>query len=207
MRRRHALKIAFAALLGVLAVLALPALAGAKDRNHDRIPDRWEKRHHLSLQVNQAHRDQDRDGLDNRGEFRAGDNPRDDDSDEDGVMDGDENAGTISAFDAPTGRLTIALFAGGSATGTVASSTEIRCEGAEDSGAPASRDRGGSEPGDDNGGRGEAEPGDDHGGEGQGANATCGTAELKAGAVVHEADLEVEHGVATFDEIELAQAS
>jgi len=35
--------------------------------NHDHIPDRWEKRHHLSLHVNQARHDQDRDRLDNRG--------------------------------------------------------------------------------------------------------------------------------------------
>ena len=69
--------------LGVLALLALPAIAAARDRNHDHIPDRWEKRHHLSLHVNQAGRDQDRDHLRNRGEFEAGDNPRDNDSDND----------------------------------------------------------------------------------------------------------------------------
>ena len=60
-----------------LLVIALPSVAAAKDRNHDRIPDRWEKRHHLSLHVNQAKRDQDRDGLKNRQEFKAGDDPRD----------------------------------------------------------------------------------------------------------------------------------
>src|SRR3954447_581290 len=87
-----------------LAMLALPGIAAARDGNHDRIPDRWEKRHHLSLQVNQAGRDQDRDHMGNRDEFLAGDNPRDRDSDDDGVTDGEENAGTIASFDTATGR-------------------------------------------------------------------------------------------------------
>jgi len=98
------------AALAVLAFALFTILAGpaaARDRNHDRIPDRWEKRHHLSLKVNQAKRDQDRDGLRNRAEFRAGLDPRDDDSDDDGLEDGDENAGTIQSFNAATGRLTI----------------------------------------------------------------------------------------------------
>ena len=57
-------------LLAAIAVLAMallaPAVASAKDRNHDRIPDRWERNHGLSLKVNQAKRDQDRDLLNNR---------------------------------------------------------------------------------------------------------------------------------------------
>ena len=75
---------------GILAALAIGAgPAAAKDRNHDRIPDRWEIRHGLSLDKNQAKRDQDRDDLNNRGEFRAKSDPRDDDSDDDGVEAGD----------------------------------------------------------------------------------------------------------------------
>src|SRR5258708_7805677 len=92
------------------ALLALPGVAAAKDRNHDHISDRWEKRHHLSLKVNQANRDQDRDHLNNLGEFKAGDNPRNSDTDNDGVTDGEENAGTIASYDTQTGKLTITLF-------------------------------------------------------------------------------------------------
>ena len=51
--------------------------ASAADRNGDRIPDRWERRHRLSLKVKQTQRDQDHDGLNNLGEFRAKTNPRD----------------------------------------------------------------------------------------------------------------------------------
>jgi hypothetical protein len=150
--------------LGALALLAMPGLAAAKDRNHDRIPDRWEKRHHLNLGVNQAHRDQDGDRLRNRAEFLADDNPRDRDSDDDGVMDGQEQAGTIASFDAATGRLVIDLFGDDTISGLVTDQTEIKCE--DHSSASASSEGSGSgelEPGDDRGGEGEVEPGDDHG--------------------------------------------
>src|SRR4051794_6042877 len=176
----------FALALGALALLAMPGLAVAKDRNHDRIPDKWEKRHQLSLKVNQARLDQDRDHLRNRAEFLAGDNPRDDDSNDDGVVDGQENAGTIASFDSKSGKLVINLFGGETISGLVDEGTEIECE--HHSGAAASSEGSGSgeaepgddhggevepgddnggqeEAGDDNGGRGEEEPGDDHGGE------------------------------------------
>ena len=127
MRSRHGSRAglggAVAMVLGVLALLALPGLAAAKDRNHDHISDRWEKRHHLSLRVNQAARDQDRDHLNNLGEFKAGDNPRDEDTDNDGVMDGEENAGTITAYDTETGKLTISLFGGDTVSGIVTENT------------------------------------------------------------------------------------
>ncbi len=121
-------------------MLALPAIAAAKDRNHDRIPDRWEKRHNLSLQVNQAGRDQDRDHLRNRAEFMAGDNPRSSDSDGDGIPDGEENAGTIQSFDPSTGKLTIALFGGETLSGLVGEETEIECGGDHPGMASASED-------------------------------------------------------------------
>jgi len=167
--------------LGALALLALPGLASAKDRNRDRIPDRWEKAHHLSLKVKQTKRDQDRDGLKNLGEFQNGTNPRDadtdndglddgtevevgddpadNDSDDDGVVDGDENAGKVATFDGTT--LTIDLAGGGSISGLVTDQTEIECD---------TEDHHGDDTGDHHGGDrtnpaqegGSGSPGDDN---------------------------------------------
>jgi hypothetical protein len=80
---------------GILAALlfAIPAVAVQGDANRDRIPDRWEKRHGLSLRVNQAPRDQDQDGLRNLREFREGTDPRNADSDADGESDREECRG------------------------------------------------------------------------------------------------------------------
>ena len=187
----------FALALGALALLAMPSLAAAKDRNHDHIPDKWEKRHHLSLKVNQAHKNQDGDALRNRAEFLAGDNPRDADSNDDGVMDGEDNAGTITSFDSETGKLVINLFGGETVSGMVNEETEIKCEhqgtasassDGSGSGEEAGDDNGGEteqvepgddnggeeEAGDDNGGQGEEEPGDDNGGEEAGENSGPG---------------------------------
>jgi hypothetical protein len=71
-------------------VIAIPAAGAVRDTNNDNLPDRWEKRHDLSLKVKQGKRNQDGDGLRNRGEFRQGTDPRDPDTDDDGVTDGDE---------------------------------------------------------------------------------------------------------------------
>jgi hypothetical protein len=219
MTRKNGFKALLIAALSALAVLALPAMAAAKDRNHDRIPDRWEKRHHLSLTVKQAGRDQDSDQLRNRAEFLAGDDPRDEDSDGDGVEDGDENAGTIQSFDPATGRLVIALFGGDTVAGLVTEGTRIKCED-EHSPDIAQASHDGEEPGDDRGENGE-EAGEDHGdgedhsGPGSpnsgpsghddhGTGANCTTADLIPGAVVEEAELELHDGMATFEEVELA---
>src|SRR4051794_35449260 len=115
-----------------MAALGVVSSASAKsrDRNHDRLPDRWERAHHLSLKVKQAKRDQDRDGLNNRGEFRARTNPRDADSDNDGIKDGKEHAGTVKSFE--DGVLTITLAQGGELSGTVDDRTEIECHSSGD---------------------------------------------------------------------------
>lgn len=78
---------------GLVAALSLASVgiaAKPRDANGDKLPDRWEKRHKLSLKVNQAKRDQDRDGVRNRGEFRLGTDPRDADTDDDGTDDGED---------------------------------------------------------------------------------------------------------------------
>ena len=120
-------RITWTVVLALALSLGSIASASAKDRNHDRIPDRWERQNDLSLKVNQAKKDQDHDALGNRGEYRAGTDPHNADSDGDGVADGDEGAGTITAWDAATGELTINLFGGDTVTGTVTDETEILC--------------------------------------------------------------------------------
>jgi hypothetical protein len=132
-------------------------------------------------------------------------------------------AGTVSSFDAATGKLTIALTNGESVTGLVTNATEIKCEGVDDRlqrrDHGSGDDNGGHfEPGDDNGGRGEPEPGDDHGGQNEPGDdnggeapasapapveAGCGTASLVTGEIVSEAELRLEGGMAVFEEVEL----
>ena len=193
----------------LVTALAVAGPAAAKDRNNDGLPDRWEKRYDLSLKVKQGKRDQDKDGLNNNGEFEAGTNPRHDDSDDDGTEDGDENAGVITAFDGET--LTIDLYNGGSVTGIVDDSTEVKCgrecgndgeeqpvdpeEGAE---RPGPGTDGGDNP--DNSG-----PGSEHGGHHGGGADECSIDDLAVDVVVREAELHLEHGDAVFDEIELAE--
>jgi hypothetical protein len=143
-------------------------------------------------------------------------------------------SGTISSFDTSTGKLTIALRGGGTVTGLVTKSTEIKCEGVDDrrgrrdhggdnSGPGSGEDNGGQvEPGDDHGGRGEPEPGDDHGGQNEpgddnggatpsvgtpAGEASCSVASLVPGTVVGDAELRFENGSAVFEEVELGHHS
>jgi hypothetical protein len=191
------------------ALAALAAPSQARDRNHDRIGDRWEHKHHLSLKVNQARRDQDHDGLKNRGEFRAQTDPRDDDSDNDGVEDGDEQSGTITAISGD--KITITLFGGtDTITGHVTSQTEVECDtGGDDDGHGGDDDDEGSkssfrhdEGGDDDGEHGDDEGGD-HEGDDESDNESCPAGALKQGAVVQEAELKLGGGTAVFEKIEL----
>jgi hypothetical protein len=77
--------------LSALILLALPASAMARDRDHDGLPDRWEKKHHLSVTRASSSGDPDRDHVDNWNEHREGTNPRDRDSDNDRRPDGRED--------------------------------------------------------------------------------------------------------------------
>ncbi len=85
--RRTALTAALSVAIAAAGITGVATAGPGGDRNRDRIPDRWEKAHNLSLKVNQAGRDQDRDGLKNLTEYRSGTDPRDADSDDDGVRD------------------------------------------------------------------------------------------------------------------------
>lgn len=190
MSRTNRLAATLAAVVALVAILAVPGTAAAKDRNHDRIPDRWEMRHRLSLKTNQARRDQDRDRLRNRAEFLAGTNPHDRDTDDDGIPDGEEHAGTIQSFDPSTGMLVVSLFGGGSVEGLVAEGTEIECD--DEGGGEASA----SDSSDD--GEGSDDEGEDEGG------SECTAADLVPGATVDEAELELENGIAVFEKVELS---
>jgi hypothetical protein len=216
--KRRTIRLLVAAAAVCAAALAVAATGSANgnrgDRNHDRIPDRWERAFHLSLKVNQARRDQDRDGMRNRSEFLAGTNPRRADSDDDGTKDDDEGAGTVTSFD--NGVLVVHLFDGDDVKGTVDDQAEIRCEsrpmgpivvsGARkaDEG-PGGDDHRDEDQGDDDGHRhhhgGRDDRGDDDNEDQCDANA------LTAGAVVHEAELTTTAGGLVFREIELVVSS
>ena len=87
MKRKALMLVGIAAVL-VASLFALPALASSRDGNGDRIPDRWEAKYDLSLDKNQAPRDQDGDGVKNLTEFKDGTSPRVADTDGDGTTDG-----------------------------------------------------------------------------------------------------------------------
>jgi hypothetical protein len=219
-------------------VLAPAASAKSQDRNHDRIPDTWEKHHHLSLRVNEANKDQDHDGMRNLAEFRAGTDPRDADTDNNGVNDGREDSGTVVTF--ANGTLTLKLFRdNATVVGTVDDQTEFKCpmpagtqpasvrdhgDGGGDGATTQSGDNATMQSGDDNGDQA-TQSGDDNGdqatqsGDDNGvdanddnvndangaanANPACGTDQLKAGTVVHEAELSTTPTGLHFDEIKL----
>jgi hypothetical protein len=180
--------------VGLLAAVgALAGVALAKDGSRDRVEKRHHHRHHHSQ----------------------------------------TSSGTIQSFDTETGKLTISLLGGETVSGLVTKRTKIKCEDEHAPDVSQLRHRKG-EPGDDNGGKGveelgddkggqgEVEPGDDNGGGGNsgpgssnsgggpsgdddnGTGANCTTSDLIPGAVVQGADLEIEHGDAIFEEVELA---
>jgi hypothetical protein len=122
---------------------AAPALAGSKDRDRDGLPDRWERKYHVSkpkadndrdgltnrveykLKTNPRRRDTDRDGLRDRDEMRFRWDPRKRDTDGDSIRDGRENAGVVTAV-AGT-RVTIRLASGGKLIGLVEDPTALSC--------------------------------------------------------------------------------
>jgi hypothetical protein len=183
--------ILLAAILALVAV-SVPGAATAKDRNGDRIPDRWEKRHKLSLKVDQRKKDQDRDGLRNRGEWLSGTSPRDRDSDDDGVSDRSERAGVISAYDAEAGTLRLTLYAGGEITGAVTDRTRVKCE--DESSDDSGSDDSGSGP----------EAGlmrSEH--SGHGGDGGCSVADLAEGVEVLEARIKLSDEGIVFRKIEI----
>jgi hypothetical protein len=149
MARLHRVLATLALMVAAAALCAAPALARKHD--HDKLPDHWERKFHLSTKKNDAKRDRDRDGLSNYREYRSHTNPRkkdtdrdglkdgaerrfgfkprDRDSDDDGTRDGKENAGKITALTGSS--ITIRLAAGGKLNAGLA----VDCSGGESSGA------------------------------------------------------------------------
>jgi hypothetical protein len=172
------------------ALLVIPASVLAKrDRDHDRMPDKWELKNHLNPRVNDARKDPDHDGLDNLAEFRHHTNPHRADTDRDGIKDGtevrddtnpnqgddaNELSGTIVSFD--NGVLTIQPAVAGASTvsGTVNDTTRIECDneqGDDDTTAPAPTTAQMSDHGsDDNSGPGGGDDGDRSGTSGSGSD-------------------------------------
>jgi beta-glucanase (GH16 family) len=76
--------------MAVLALAVTVSTAAPRDRDHDRLPDRWERNHRLSPTTPSAKRDPDGDRLNNRRELRLRTHPRRADTDRDRVRDGAE---------------------------------------------------------------------------------------------------------------------
>lgn len=187
-----------------VAALALPggAAARATDRDHDHMPDRWEHTHGLDVKHDDARRDVDHDGLRNLAEFKAGTDPRDADSDGDGINDGAEDAGTVVTF--ANGVLTLKTFDGDTLKGRVTDATELQCGEGDHAASPRSESD--DEPGEDTADSGDAGV-QEHGGDQQenedGADA-CTTAALVSGAKVDEAKLAVTSHGNVWREVDLA---
>jgi hypothetical protein len=218
-----------------LLVLPAGALAKGRDRDHDRMPDKWEKAHHLNPRANDARKDADKDGLRNLSEFRhhtdpqAADsdddgiddndevenrtNPLKDDSDDDGVDDADEISGTIVSFQ--NNVLTIQLPGQGAGTvaATVNDATRIECddENDDDAQAPtaaASHDGSDDDAGNSGPGSGDDDANHDAGDDHGDDNANCTATDLKQGARVHEAKLATaSDGSKAFTKIELVPSA
>ena len=87
MRPRMTLALAIIGASTVLLLSAAPTIAMARDANHDKIPDKWEAKYHLSTHKNVAKQDADHDGLTNIQEYLCHTNPRVKDTDHDGIKD------------------------------------------------------------------------------------------------------------------------
>jgi hypothetical protein len=81
----------FGVVLAALMALPATAMARSHDRDHDGLPDKWEHKFHLSTHHKSAKGDPDKDGLNNRGEFKAKTNPRKADTDRDGINDANDD--------------------------------------------------------------------------------------------------------------------
>jgi hypothetical protein len=161
-----------AAIAAALLLVPAGALAKGRDRDHDRMPDKWEKRHHLNVRANDARKDPDRDRLSNLSEFRHHTDPQRADTDDDDIDDGneiregsdpddpDEISGTVVSFAGNVLTLQLPGDGAGTVSGTVNDATEIECD--DEDGAPVAT---ASDDGSDDDNSGPGSGGDDRSGD------------------------------------------
>jgi hypothetical protein len=173
----------FTALASAALITALPAVAMARDGDGRR--DEHHHRHHRAHVHHRRVRHERRGREHDFPPAKAGD------------------AGTVQSFN--NGVLVITLSDGSTVSGKVTNGTELRCEAPEMS--TDDQDPGGSDGGDrggDHGGNGDhGDRCDDRGEDGQ----MCAPGALRAGALVHEAELRITTFGAFWEEVELVRAS
>jgi len=97
------------------------------DRNRSGIPDVWERKFRISTRTDQSQLDPDDDGLNNIEEYNGGTDPRNEDSDGNGILDGDED-GVVVSFNDVTGSLRVMMPGGHKIRGLVDQDTMVFCE-------------------------------------------------------------------------------
>lgn len=107
-----------------------------------------------------------------------------------------QNAATVASFS--KGVLTVTLGDGSTVRGKVTDATQLECHARDNRGLRIEdrRDGGGDNGGGDNGGRG-------NGGGGDGHELACTTRALRPGTIVDEAELQISHGTAFWEKVEL----
>jgi len=76
--------------IAAAGLLSSPSFAATRDSDGDGMPNRWELNHNLNPRVANAKGNPDHDGLRNIAEYRQDALPHDEDTDNDGADDGDE---------------------------------------------------------------------------------------------------------------------
>jgi hypothetical protein len=221
------LRLSLLTLFAGLLFLAVPTVASAhgnRDRDHDGMPDKWERAHKLNWHKNDAKKDADKDGLRNFAEYKSGTDPQNPDTDDDGIEDGNDVGGTVASFDGTT--LVLKLPDGTTRDGKVTPGTEISCQSSTPTAVKADHGPGrGDDEGDDDNkpsttttttpppsGKGSDDDGDDDHNQnddgdvedqGDDDSSACPAGALAKDAKVHEAELKITSAGAVWQKLEL----